>query len=163
MTTPDPIHDDAGQADAAGRGEHGGIGPRRVPDVLIDCEKRAGVLLLVMVNIGEEPALRVRVAFAAPLRGMGGEVVISDLPIFRRLAMLRPGRQIVIPIDTAHGFFARGEATSLRVRVRYRDRAGTAYCGVFRHDLAAFGGLPELVPGMRGSGNTGPDGEIRGG
>jgi CelD/BcsL family acetyltransferase involved in cellulose biosynthesis len=116
-----------------------------------------------LLNIGDETALGVRMAFAAPLRGMGGDVLISELPIFRRLAMLRPGGRIEVPIDVAHGFFARKESPVVRVRVRYHDRAGARHCEVFRHDLGAFEGLPELIDGVSGiSGSADAAGGTRG-
>ena len=47
--------------------------PSREADVILDLEFEDGLLFLVLENIGFRPAHAVRVRFAEPLRGLGGE------------------------------------------------------------------------------------------
>ena len=88
--------------------------------MILDLEFEEGLLFLVLENIGSRPAHSVRVRFAEPLRGLGGEKRIDRLRIFRRLELLGPRRRIRIFLDRAALFFARDEPTALEARIAWR-------------------------------------------
>ena len=94
--------------------------------MILDLEFEDGLLFLVLENIGFRPAHAVRVRFAEPLRGLGGEKRIDRLRIFRRLELLGPRRRIRIFLDRSALFFAREEQTRLEVRIAWRTDDGTA-------------------------------------
>jgi len=95
-------------------------------------------------NIGSRPAHAVRVRFAEPLRGLGGEKRVDRLRIFRQLELLGPRRRIRIFLDRAALFFAREEQTKLEVRIAWRTDDGKRGSRTVRHDLDAYRDFPYL-------------------
>jgi hypothetical protein len=118
--------------------------PPREADVILDVEFEDGLLFLVLENIGFRPAHAVRVRFAAPLRGLGGETRIDRLRIFRQLELLAPRRRIRVFLDRSSLFFAREEPTELEVRVGWRTDDGARRSRTIRHDLDAYRDFPYL-------------------
>jgi len=112
--------------------------------VILDLEFEDGLLFLVLENIGLRPAHSVRVRFAEPLRGLGGEKRIDRLRIFQRLELLGPRRRIRIFLDRAALFFAREEQTKLEVRIAWRTDDGTRGSRTVHHDLDAYRDFPYL-------------------
>ena len=113
------------------------------PDVILDVDCESGMLFLVLRNIGEDLACRVSVKFSPALVGLGGERVVSDAAIFRRLAYLPPGKSIRVLLDSAPLFFNRRQENSFRARVQYRSRGGNEFSETFTHDLDVYRDLPE--------------------
>jgi hypothetical protein len=113
-------------------------------DVILEVEFEDGLLFLVLENIGCRPAHSVRVRFAQPLRGLGGEKRIDRLRIFQRLELLGPQRRVQIFLDRAALFFARGEPTRLEVRIAWRTDDGKRRSRTVRHDLGAYRDFPYL-------------------
>jgi len=118
--------------------------PSREADVILDLEFEDGLLFLVLENIGFRPAHAVRVRFAEPLRGLGGEKRIDRLQIFRRLELLGPRRRIRIFLDRSALFFAREEQTRLEVRIAWRTDDGRRGSRTVHHDLDAYRDFPYL-------------------
>ena len=112
--------------------------------MILDVEFEDGLLFLVLENIGFRPAHAVRVRFAAPLHGLGGEQRIDRLRIFRRLELLGPRRRIRIFLDRAALFFAREEPTKLEVRIAWRTDDDGRGSRVVQHDLDAYRDFPYL-------------------
>jgi hypothetical protein len=108
--------------------------PPREADVILDLEFEDGLLFLVLENIGRRPAHAVRVRFAGPLHGLGGEKRIDRLQIFRRLELL----------DRAALLFAREEPTVLEARITWRTDDDGRGSRTVRHDLAAYRDFPNL-------------------
>jgi hypothetical protein len=110
----------------------------RRPEVILDVRFEEGLLFLVVANTGERPAHGVSCTFDRSFRGLGGEREVSTLPLFRRLELLAPGREIATLLDTSAAYFARGEPTELTVKVAYHDPEGRSYESAIRHDLSVF-------------------------
>ena len=121
-------------------------GDSRRPDVIVDFVYEDGLLLVAIENIGEGPAVDVSAAFAPPFRGLGGELDVAAMPLFRRLRFLAPRRRIATLIDSSAAYFGRGEPTEIGVTVRYADRAGVQYEDVIRHDLDVYRSLISPAP-----------------
>ena len=117
----------------------------RRPDVILDVDCERGLLFLVLRNIGADLACRVSVDFSPKLVGLGGDRVVSNAPIFRRLAYLPPEKTIRILLDAAHLLFARQQKSAFRARVRYRNRSGDEFSESFAHDLDIYRDLPEIA------------------
>jgi hypothetical protein len=115
------------------------------PEVVLDVELRSGAFVLVLANTGTSTAFEPRVSFAAKLVGLQGELVVSDLPIWTSLAMLRPGCQVDVLLD-AQAARRTPEDRRFSVTVSYRDGAGGGVEREFTHDLEAYVGLPSLLP-----------------
>ena len=112
--------------------------------MLLDVEFEQGLLFIVLENIGLEPAHAVRVRFAGPLRGLGGERRIDRLRLFRRLELLGPRRRIRVFLDRSSLFFAREEPTQLEARIAWRTDDGERRSRTIRHDLDAYRDFPYL-------------------
>ena len=112
--------------------------------MILDVEFEDGLLFLVLENFGFRPAHAVRVRFAEPLRGLGGERRIDRLRIFRRLELLAPRRRIRIFLDRSALFFAREEPTQLEARIAWRTDDGERRSRTVRHDLDAYRDFPYL-------------------
>ena len=118
--------------------------PPREADVILDVVFEDGLLFLVLENIGFRPAHAVRVRFAGPLRGLGGEKRVDRLGIFRRLELLPPRRRIRIFLDRSALFFAREEPTEIEARITWRTDGGERRSRTVRHDLDAYRDFPYL-------------------
>jgi len=123
-----------------GRGGSQPVGP----EVVLDVELRSGAFVLVLANTGTSTAFEPRVRFDTKVTGLQGELVVSDLPIWTGLSMLRPGSQVDVLLDVQ---FARRAPEDRRfsVNVTYRDGAGRDVERAYTHDLDAYAGLPSLV------------------
>lgn len=115
------------------------------PDVVLDVSLRERVLYLVISNRRDHPVRDVRVTFRRELAGLGGEVLISDLPLWTHLDYMAPGRIIEVPLDRVEVYFAREKNTKITATVAYKDPEGTRFQAVINHDLAAYRNFPELV------------------
>ena len=107
-------------------------------DVLLDVLFERGVLFLELRNLGREPALDVSCAFDPPLRGLGGARDVSQLPLFRNVTLLAPGRSIRTLLDTSAAWFARREPTSVRVTVSWSSPTGERRSAELAHDLSIY-------------------------
>jgi hypothetical protein len=105
-------------------------------DVLLDVVFERGLLFLELRNLGREPALDVSCAFDPPLRGLGGSRDVTELPLFRNVTLLAPGRSIRTLLDTSAAWFARNEPTSVRVTVSWSTPAGGRRSARLEHDLS---------------------------
>ena len=112
--------------------------------MILDVEFDDGLFFLVLENTGSRPAHSVRVRFAEPLRGLGGEKRIDRLRVFQRLELLGPRRRIRIFLDRAALFFARDEATAFEARIAWRTDGGERRSRTVRHDLDAYRDFPYL-------------------
>lgn len=120
-----------------------GLGPDG-PEVVLDVEVRSGAFVLVLANTGTSTAFEPRVSFDPPLVGLQGELVVSELPVWTRLAMLRPGCQVDVLLDSRS---ARDPAEHRRftAKLTYRDSSGRGFERAYTHDLEAYDGLPTLL------------------
>jgi hypothetical protein len=118
------------------------------PEVVLDVELRSGAFVLVLANTGASTAFEPRVTFATKLPGLQGEIVVSDLPIWTGLSMLRPGSQVDVLLDAQTAPRA-PEDRRFTVTVTYRDGGGRGVERVFTHDLDAYAGLPSLVANVQ--------------
>jgi hypothetical protein len=118
--------------------------PPRDADVILDVEFDHGLLFLVLENTGDVPAHALRVRFAGPLTGLGGERRIDRLQVFRRLEFLGPRRRIRIFLDRSALLFARDEPTAFEVRLTWRTDREERRSRTIRHDLAAYRDFPYL-------------------
>lgn len=105
------------------------------PEVLLDVELQNERLYLVLANIGPAVAFDVSVEFQKPLLGVGGDVIVSAMKVFRHLPMLRPGRELRVFVDTRRELLARRQGKIVAARVVYRSRTERWLGESFRHDL----------------------------
>jgi hypothetical protein len=119
----------------------------RGSDVIVDFVFEAGVLYATVANIGERPALKVSCRFEPGFHGLGGDVEISRLPLFRNIEYLAPHKEIRTLVDASAAYFARKEPTKLTVTVTYREEGGARRQTTIAHDLGIYKNLAYVVPG----------------
>ncbi len=108
------------------------------PDVIVDFVFDAGMLFIVVRNIGAGAATKVSIVFNQPLVGVGGHKEISGLPVFKNVEFLPPQKEITAFLDTSASYFARNQPTKVSARVRFRDAAGRTYSREIHHDLEIY-------------------------
>jgi hypothetical protein len=114
------------------------------PEVVLDVEVRSAAFVLVLANTGTSTAFEPRVSFDTTLIGMQGELVVSDLPVWTRLALLRPGCQVDVLLDAQSARRA-SEHRRFTAKVTYQDGSGRGFERAYTHDLDAYLGLPTLL------------------
>lgn len=114
--------------------------------VVLDVDYLDGVFELVLVNLGREVAHDVRVEFSHPLIGLGGQIDLRELNLWRRLRLLRTGKEIRVFLDSGANVFRRGKRNSFTATVSWRTPAGKQQAA-YRHDLEAYRGMPDIVRG----------------
>jgi hypothetical protein len=97
-----------------------------------------GLLFLVVANIGERPALAVACKFDQPFRGLGGTQDMGRLPLFRRIEVLVPGREIRTLLDSSAAYFRRKEPTKLTAFLTWRSEEGERFERRVMHDLRIY-------------------------
>ena len=115
--------------------------PRREPydaEVILDVVFDRGLLFLVVANIGDRPALRVRIRFAERFSGVGGSKRIDRLALFRKLEFLAPHKSIPVFLDRSAAYFARGEPTQLTADITWRTPKGERRSSAIHHDLEIY-------------------------
>jgi hypothetical protein len=108
------------------------------PEVILDVVFERGLLFLVVTNIGERPALAVRVKFEQPLSGLGGTKRIDRLALFRKLEFLAPRKSVEVFLDRSDAWFARGEPTRLAAAIAWRTPEGERRSATVHHDLEIY-------------------------
>lgn len=111
---------------------------RSDPEVILDVVFERGLLFLVVANIGERPAHRVRIRFEQPFTGVGGTKKMQRLSLFRRLEFLAPGRSIEAFLDRSASYFARDEPRQLTAALSWRTPEGERRATTIHHDLEIY-------------------------
>jgi hypothetical protein len=117
--------------------------------VIVDFEFERGLLSVVVRNLGETPALDVRVEFDKAFRGLGGTQEMNRLALFSKLRFLAPGKSVRALLDTSAAYFARKEPTLLTATVSYSTPSGESRRHAITHDLSIYRDLaytPEGAP-----------------
>ena len=127
--------------------------PRQRPagdsDVIVDFVFEDGLLFVAVRNIGARPARGVSCTFDKPFSGLGGTRRMNELPLFRNIEFLAPGKEIRTLLDTSAGYFGRGEPTHLEATVAYRTSDGEERRSTITHDLGIYRDLAYVTEGGR--------------
>ncbi|HET7875387.1 MAG TPA: hypothetical protein VFN71_07655, partial [Methylomirabilota bacterium] len=104
--------------------------------------------------IGARSAYRVSTRFDKPFHGLDGGKRISDLPLFRRVEFMPPGKEFTQFIDPLPAYLKRREPTRLTATMEYRDRDGHRFRERITHDLRIYRdlgtvSLPVAAPAER--------------
>jgi hypothetical protein len=118
--------------------------PPRIAVILdVVCEDE--LLHLVLANIDDQPAFRVRAEFDRSIVDASGRD-ICRMALFRRCEFLAPGRAIRTLIDSRTGYFRRRQPLRFAVTLTHRDGGGHAHEQVIRHDLSIYRDLALVRP-----------------
>ena len=116
------------------------------PHVVLDTALDDGLLWLIVENVGDESAHRISVRFSRKLMGLGGDVEVSDLPLFNDLGFLAPGKHHRIVLDRADLFLTGRRTHVFTAVVSFEDDRGRPHTTKARHNLAIYKEYP-TTPG----------------
>lgn len=122
---------------------------RRSAEVVLDVDVEHDRVHLVLANCGDAVATEVRVEFSRPLAGIDGSHAISDLPVFKRLGVLRPGRSLRVFWSAASILVAGREAASFVATVSWSERARPRQRAEYHHDLSIYRQWPACLDAER--------------
>src|SRR5262245_8877462 len=109
----------------------------RSAEVVLDVDVEQNRVHLVLANCGDAVATDVQVTFSRALVGLGGSVRVSDLPIFKKLGVLRPGRTVRIFWDAAPSLLGqRGQAAPFVATVSWNEQSRSRQQVDYHHDLS---------------------------
>ena len=108
------------------------------PEVLVDFDCDGGLLTVVLKNVGERSAYRVRTEFDKPFRGLQGAKCISTMRVFRNVDFMAPGKEFRQFVDVLGQYAKRKEPMRLVATVSYRDHEGHRYEEKMAHDLRIY-------------------------
>jgi hypothetical protein len=118
----------------------------RSAEVVLDVEVEKQRVHLVLANCGDAVATGVQVKFSRELTGLAGSLAISDLPVFKHLGVLRPGRAVRIFWDAAPSLFGqRGQTAPFVATVSWNERLRARQQADYHHDLSIYKELPECL------------------
>jgi len=117
------------------------------PDVIVDFEFERGLLFVGVRNLGARSAVEVSTRFDKPFRGLGGARKMNELPLFKRIEFLAPGKEIRTLLDSTAAYFARDEPTLLTATVSYRTAVGEQRRHAITHDLSIYRDLAYVPEG----------------
>ena len=118
----------------------------RSAEVVLDVDVEGDRVHLVLANCGEAVATDVQVTFSRALVGLGGSLRVSDLPIFKKLGVLRPGRTVRIFWDAAPLLLTqRGQAAPFVATVSWNERSRSRQQVDYHHDLSVYRELPQAL------------------
>jgi hypothetical protein len=112
--------------------------PANRPEVIVDFIYEEGLFFIAVENIGDKPALMVSVRFEPTFMGVGGQVAITDLPLFKKIDFLAPHKSISTFLDTITAYFQRDEPTQIAVHIYYQDQHNNQYQDIIQHDLLIY-------------------------
>ena len=118
----------------------------RSAEVVLDVDVEKDRVHLVLANCGDAVATDVQVKFSRALVGLGGSMRVSDLPIFTKLGVLRPGRALRIFWDAAPSLLAqKGQTAPFVATVSWSERSRARQQVEYHHDLSIYRQLPEAL------------------
>lgn len=123
------------------------VGPgHRSAEVVLDVDVDQDRVHLVLTNCGDAVATEIRVEFSRALVGIGGALGVSDLPVFKRLGVLRPGRVLRVFWDAAHTLLAQREHSAPFVAtVSWNEPFRPRQRAEYHHDLSIYRQWPECL------------------
>ena len=107
------------------------------PEVIVDFIFNNGLLFVSVENIGDRPALNVKVRFDEKFSGASGTNVPA-MPLFQALEFLAPRKSIRTLLDASAEYFRRGEPTRITARIAFEDTNRHKYNCVLRHNLEIY-------------------------
>ncbi|MGA2199131.1 MAG: hypothetical protein ABSG45_04255 [Nitrososphaerales archaeon] len=108
-------------------------------------ELEKGFFLIVLKNIGDEPAVKVTTKIGGRILGPDGKLVINDLNIFRGVEFFAPGKEFRIMLGPSVTYFSTKQPTKFTAAITYSDGNRNSYGETITHDLSIYKDLPHPV------------------
>jgi hypothetical protein len=127
------------KSDASGNADNSAAGNTcGRPDVIVEFLFDCGAFHIAIRNIGDGPALGISVKFSRKFTGVDGRKEFWELPLFKNIEFLGPGREIITFLDTSHSYFRRKQPAKLSAHISYRDSADRKFETTIKHDLEIY-------------------------
>ena len=111
---------------------------RDKPDVIFDVVFESGLLFFTIGNIGAAPACDITVTFNREIMGINGSKSIGEMPLFRLIRFMPPGKEIITFIDTSASYFRHGQPVEFEVSIAFTDRRGKRFNNTIQHDISIY-------------------------
>jgi hypothetical protein len=111
---------------------------RSGPKVIVDFIFQDGLFYISVRNIGVEPAYKISTQFDKNIVGLEGKKTISELPLFKCIEFLPPGKEIKTFLDKSSSYFSRNEPTIISTRITYEDSRGKKFLKNIKHNLEIY-------------------------
>ena len=115
------------------------------PEVIVDFIFSHGLFHVAVDNLGDGAAYCISVKFDKKFYGLGGELEISSLSLFRNIEFLAPKKRIETFLDSSNAYFHRAEPTRLIADIAFRDAQQRLHERRIIHDLGIYRDLAYLV------------------
>ncbi|MBL1212230.1 MAG: hypothetical protein HND52_02630 [Ignavibacteriae bacterium] len=108
------------------------------PEVILDFIFEDGLLYIAIKNIGRKPAYKISINFEQRFRGVEGGKIISELPLFKLIEFMPPGKEIKTFLDSSSAYFAREEPEQISAEVNYQNIKSAKYRTTIVHNLGIY-------------------------
>lgn len=117
----------------------------RTAHVVLDLDVSRDRVHLVIANCGDGVATDVRVQFSRAIKRPDEAGSLGDLPIFKRLGVLRPGREVYVFWNTMRALAVTEECKPFNATVSWSDPSGDAQSATYRHDPSIGRDWPRCI------------------
>lgn len=109
---------------------------------MLDTALEKGLVWLIVENVGDASAHRISVRFSRRLMGLGGQVEVSALPLFKDLGFLAAGKSHRIVLDRADLVLSGRRSYVFTAIVDFQDDRGRKHTSKARHNLGIYQQYP---------------------
>ena len=115
------------------------------PEVILDFIFEDGLLYIAIKNIGKKSAYKISVNFDQKFRGVEGKKVISELPLFKLIEFMPPGKEIKTFLDSSSAYFSRNEPEIISAEVDYQSITSAKYRATIIHNIGIYKEIGYLI------------------
>jgi len=109
-----------------------------VPNIIVDFEVTPDLVFVVVQNIADQAAFKLRIKPSTAIKGLGGKKNISSLSLFREITYMAPKKEIRVFVDSYDSFFEQQEKLLIRFSVSYENEEGRSFGKTIEHNLAIY-------------------------
>ncbi len=117
----------------------------KCPEVLVDFIFDLGLFFIEIKNIGSGSAHNISINFDKEIKGLGGQKIFSELPLFKSIGFMPPDKAIRTFLDKSDAYFSRHEPETISLKIHYQDKKGNSYSEKITHHLGIYRDLAFLV------------------
>jgi hypothetical protein len=122
----------------------------RAAEVVLDVEVEDGRVHIVLANCGDAVATAIEVEFSRTLAGIDDASAVSDLLVFKRLGVLRPGRTLRVFWNSALNVLeSASQRAPFTATVTWSERGRRRQRAIYRHDLSIYSKWPACADAGR--------------
>ena len=109
-----------------------------VPYIVVDFEVSADLVFVVIKNLSNRAALKLKIKPSVALKGLGGRKNIAALTVFKEISYLAPQKEIRVFVDSYSSFFEHQEKMLVKFSITYENEEGKVLRQHIEHNLAIY-------------------------